>query len=319
MASAYTAEQISAYLNHIQLPKRYHLDNEPPHPRDLAFLNALHVHTISTIPYENLTLHYSSARQISLHPQRLFQKIVRDGRGRGGYCMEISIMFNHILRGLGFEAYTAGVRIRQRENGIPRGDYIGWVHIVNIVTLPGREKYVVDVGFGGDGATKPMPLIEEHIISNIGEQEICFVRDHIPQQVNRAEHTKLWIYQYRNGKDTDWNPFYAFAEFEFLEPDFGIMNWYTGSSPLSHQTYNVLIVKFLRRKKEGEEREEVYGKRMLVNGVIKENLGGRTNVVKECSTEEERLAALKEYFGISLTEEERLSILGHCSELRGTS
>ena len=35
-------------------------------------------------------------------------------------------MFNHVLKGLGFEAYTAGVRIRLREGGVPAGDFVGW-------------------------------------------------------------------------------------------------------------------------------------------------------------------------------------------------
>lgn len=33
------------------------------------------------------------------------------------------------------------------------------VHIVNLVTLPDGTKWMTDVGFGGDGATKPMPLV----------------------------------------------------------------------------------------------------------------------------------------------------------------
>jgi arylamine N-acetyltransferase len=123
MASAYTPVQIDAFLQHIQMPEKFYPVNKPAH--DVAFLTALHVHTISTIPYENLTLHYGS-RKISIEPLDSFQKIIGNDRGRGGYCMEVSIMFNHILRGLGFNAYTAGVRIRKRENGVPSGDYIGW-------------------------------------------------------------------------------------------------------------------------------------------------------------------------------------------------
>jgi arylamine N-acetyltransferase len=124
MASVYTSDQIEAFLRHIQIPNEYYPANKPV--LNAAFLNALHVHTISTIPYENLTLHYSPTRQISVEPHHSFQKIIGDGRGRGGYCMEISIMFNHILRGLGFKAYTAGVRIRRREDGVPSGEFIGW-------------------------------------------------------------------------------------------------------------------------------------------------------------------------------------------------
>jgi arylamine N-acetyltransferase len=124
MASAYTPMQILAFLHYIRLPEKYYPANMPSH--NAAFLTALHVHTISTIPYENLILHYSRDRKISLNPQHIYQKIVGDGRGRGGYCMEVAILFNHVLRGLGFKAYTAGVRIRKREKGVPSGDFIGW-------------------------------------------------------------------------------------------------------------------------------------------------------------------------------------------------
>lgn len=126
MASVYSPAQISAFLTLIQLPQKYHPENNPP--RDLAFLTALHVHTISTIPYENLSLHYSPTHIISIHPQDAYTKIVEGGRGRGGYCMEVSIMFNHILRGLGFSAYTAGVRIRMRDGGVPAGHFVGWYY-----------------------------------------------------------------------------------------------------------------------------------------------------------------------------------------------
>ncbi|KAF1996017.1 arylamine N-acetyltransferase 2 [Amniculicola lignicola CBS 123094] len=312
MASAYTQSQISAYLSHIEIPPKYHLSANPP--RDAAFLKALHIHTISTLPYENLSLHYNATHRNSLDPQDLYRKIVENNRGRGGYCMENSIFFNHILRGLGFLVYTAGVRIRLRENGVPGGDYVGWVHIVNIVTIDG-QKYMVDVGFGGDGATRPIPLIPNSPVKNLGTQEIQLVRDHIPSQTHRVEDTQLWIYQYRNGEHLPWNSFYAFPDFEFMEADFKIMNWFTGSSPEAHQTYNVIAVKFLRKKLEGED-EVIYGKRMMLNGTVKENLGGKTVIVQECTTEVERVAALRQWFGITLSEEEKVGIIGHVTELK---
>lgn len=121
---AYTPEQLSLYEDLIQLPSRYRHHNRPD--LGLAYLTALHVHTISTIPYENLSLHYSDTRLVDLDPQKLFQKLVGDGRGRGGYCMENSILMNHVLRALGFQAYTSGVRIRLRSDGVPSGNHIGW-------------------------------------------------------------------------------------------------------------------------------------------------------------------------------------------------
>ena len=55
---------------------------------------------------------------------------------------------------------------------------------------------------------------------------------------------------------------------------------------------------------------------MLVKGVVKENLGGKTNVVQECNTEAERVEALKAWFGIELTDEETTSIRGWHTELK---
>ncbi|KAH9237290.1 hypothetical protein K456DRAFT_1334957 [Colletotrichum gloeosporioides 23] len=183
MTSAYSPDQVSLYLECIGVPERCR--HEPP---TLEFLTMLHIHTISTLPYENLSLHYNPSHNISLDPQYLFRKMVTDKRGRGGFCMEIAILYNHILRALGFDAYTAGVRTRPRIEGVPKGDFPRLVrhltphssypvhiryqfylpltprllrgHIVNIVTFADGSKYHSDVAFGGDGATKPMPLIE---------------------------------------------------------------------------------------------------------------------------------------------------------------
>ena len=124
MISAYSQEQLANFLSHIQIPSKYRPHNDPP--RDIAFLTNLHTHTLSTVPYENLSIHYSKDHRISLDPQHLYQKIVVEARGRGGYCMENSLFYNQILVGLGFRAYTVGVRIRHRIDGVPQGEYIGW-------------------------------------------------------------------------------------------------------------------------------------------------------------------------------------------------
>ncbi|KAG0647465.1 putative acetyltransferase [Hyphodiscus hymeniophilus] len=311
MASAYSSSQIEAWDKHVSLPTRFQSSQKPT--KNIEYLNALHVHQIAAVPYENLILHYSKDHAVSLDPQKLYQKIVTDTRGRGGYCMENSILFNHVLRGLAFQVYTAGVRIRPRVGGVPSGDYIGWVHIVNIVTLPDGSQYMLDVGFGGDGATKPLPLISGHVEQNLGPQEIRLLYSTIPQQIDQSK--KLWIYQYRNGQDREWNSFYAFPELEFLAQDFEIMNYYTSTSQgtTNFQTRTVLIVRFLRGK--GEDAEKIVGKVMLVNGEVKRNMGGKTEVVKVCRTEEERLKALEEYFAIKLTEDEKKGVRGRNVEL----
>ena len=123
MASAYSQEQLNQFYTHIDFPQ---VLREQPEP-SLRVLEALHQHTLSTLPYENLSLHYNADHRISLDPQHLFQKMITDKRGRGGFCMEVAILYNHMLRAIGFDAYTAGVRTRGRLEGVPQGDYPGWL------------------------------------------------------------------------------------------------------------------------------------------------------------------------------------------------
>nr|CBL43285.1 TPA: arylamine N-acetyltransferase 1 [Botrytis cinerea] len=317
MASAYSPEQIDQYEEYISLPSKYRRRNNPA--LTLDYLTSLHIHQISSIPYENLLLHYSPSHSVSLDPQALFTKIITNARGRGGYCLEGSTFFNHVLRALGFQVYTAGVRIRRRSihDGVPRGDYIGWYHIVNIVTLPSTQKYMIDVAFGGDGATVPLPLTSGPPTRNLGTQEMRLISSPIPQQVDQSK--PLWIYQYRNHPSKEWNSFYAFSEHEFLHEDFEIMNYYvsTSLSERNFQTKNVLIVRFVRGEDE-EGQQKIVGKRMLLNGEVKQNMGGKTQLVKVCESESERVEVLREFFGITLTEEEIGGVRGRNVELGGS-
>jgi arylamine N-acetyltransferase len=317
--SVFSEDQVSQFLDYIGLPpslqqQRYSGDAT----KDIQLLNQLHIHTISAIPYENLWLHYNPTHTNTIKPQDAFTNIITANRGRGGYCFQVSIFFNHMLRALGFPAYLAPVRIRYRVDGIPQGDYSGWVHLVNLVQLSDETKWCLDVGFGGDGPTAPIQLVHNAPQTNLGAQEIRLWHDWIPTQLHRTEASKLWIYQYRNSAQQEWNAFYAFSETEAMEADFYNLNWYTGSHPESFQTFTCIIVSFLRRfKDDGSGEQEIYGKRMLVNGVVKENLGGRTSVVEDCKTEEERLGALEKWFGMRFTEEEKVGIRGWGTELRG--
>ncbi|EAQ85722.1 hypothetical protein CHGG_06975 [Chaetomium globosum CBS 148.51] len=320
MDSAYTPSQVDAYLTHIGLPPSFHPSANPT--LNLTYLTTLFTHQITTIPYDNLSIHYSPTHTIDLNPQALFTKMITANRGRGGYCMENSILFNHMLRALGFsDAYLAGVRIRPRVAGVPQGEaYTGWVHLVNIVSVPGEAaKYVLDVGFGGDGMTRPMPLVEGAVQHNgIGTQEVRLGRRFIPNQRFRGEGAeRMWVYEVRNGVERDWVPFFAFHDrFEFTEADFGNINWYTSQAKESHQTWTTLAIRFLRGVAE-DGTAKVVGKVMMAEGVIKENLTGKTRLVKVCKTEEERVAALAELFGIHLTPEEAASIKGRPAELLG--
>lgn len=308
--ATFSKEQLSKYFDHIQLPLKYRQDSVP---RDLTLLTALHIHQIAAVPYENLSLHYSQHKTVDLNPQTLFTKFVENERNRGGYCMEGSLFFMHVLRSLGYEAYPTGVRIRLREDGIPKGDYVGMTHMALIVELDGEEcdKYVCDVAFGGDGPTAPMPLKAGPITKNLGLQEVRFARERVPG----SKRQEFWVYQYRNSPAKPWNSFYVFNDTEFLEVDFNVVNHFTSQAG-TFQNFTIMIVKFLLGQEETTGEGKIIGKVMLVNGVVKRNMGGKTEVVQVCSTEAERISALKTWFGISLTDEEVSGIKGHATELK---
>jgi arylamine N-acetyltransferase len=188
--------------------------------------------------------------------------------------------------------------------------------MINIITFPDGQKWACDVAFGGDGMTVPMLLAEGNIITNLGTQEIRYAYEPITQLPARKptiQPSLFWTYQYRNSPSQPWNSFYVFREHEFLLEDFRIMSYYASTSAESFSTYTVVAVKFLR----GEGADRVTGKVMLINGTVKRNLGGKTEVVEECETEEQRVTALKKWFGIELSEAQREGIKGYVSELRG--
>lgn len=180
---------------------------------------------------------------------------------------------------------------------------------MNIVQLPSGTEYHLDAAFGGDGPTRPLPLISGHITTNLGTQEVRLIRGSMAKQ-SRPER-EVWIYQYRNNASKEWNSFYSFTEVEFFQDDFEVMNRFTSWDAL--QKGNRWVVKFLRGGEvegfpllEGEVVDGVdgnvvvVGKVMFVNDVVKVNLGGRTRVVDCFQTDEARAEGLKRWFSMSL-------------------
>ncbi len=128
--AVYNGSQISKYFSHISLPKDsqdlQHTSSKLHEPNNaLKFLASLQRHQLAAVPFENLTLHYSSHHSISLDPDYLYNKIVC--KGRGGYCMENNCFFGTILRTLGFTICSAGARVSQSVSATGDvDDFGGW-------------------------------------------------------------------------------------------------------------------------------------------------------------------------------------------------
>lgn len=118
----YSPEQISAYFDRLRLPeqhRKYDVAGMEPEAA-LAYLSKLQRLHLIAIPFENLTLHYSPHRQICIHPEDLFKKIIGDNNGRGGYCMENNCLFGTLLYSIGFTIMSAGGRVFEN------GQWTGW-------------------------------------------------------------------------------------------------------------------------------------------------------------------------------------------------
>lgn len=183
-------------------------------------------------------------------------------------------------------------------------------HMINIVTLSDGKKYMLDVGFGGNGPIQPLLLDPEHSHSQyIPPAEVRLIYDNIPD--NTDPNQKLWIYQHRMNPDAPWVPMYCFTELEFLPSDYELMNMRTSQSRTSFFTYRVMVVKMIL------EGGEVVGTLMLVGAEVKRRVGGKVEHIMTCKTEAERVQALEKWFGIRLREDEKVGIKGMVTELHG--
>jgi arylamine N-acetyltransferase len=118
----FSRQQVDQYFNRLKIAetqRKYDVAELDPEEA-YRYLALLQKHQLVEVPFENLSLHYSPHRQISLHPEELFKKIIGDNNGRGGYCMENNGLFGMLLYTLGFRMYSAGARVC--DNGL----WTGW-------------------------------------------------------------------------------------------------------------------------------------------------------------------------------------------------
>ncbi|PWY92299.1 putative N-acetyltransferase family protein [Aspergillus heteromorphus CBS 117.55] len=315
----YTPQQLEQYFDRISLPQQYrasavvktgaNLDDEGA----LALLRVLQRYQVASVPFENLNLHYAVHRGITIDPQGLFDKIVDPQSHRGGYCMENSTLFGTVLRSLGYEVTSVGGRVNEAAQPMsasrnwkgPKFD--GWNHMVNIVTI-GKQKYLIDVGFGSNGPHQPVPLIQNYEFRNVGEQSGRLISGAIAQHTNKDQ--LLWHYEIRNGTGA-WTPAYCFTETEFLPEDFTIINYFMSTSRESWFTFHVVCVRMLL---DGDG-EKIIGELTLFNNQLKRRLGATSEVLETFSSEQERVAALEKFFHIPISPADQASIRHTISEI----
>lgn len=182
--------------------------------------------------------------------------------------------------------------------------------MVNIVSI-GQNKYHVDVGFGGNGPIVPMPLDKSsHIQPHIAPASARLQYRNIPGNTNPDQ--RLWVYEHRIDENNDFNMTYCFTELEFLPSDYNMMNYYTSTSPKTFFT-RVIVG---NKKILSEDGETLVGDLILENGSLKWRVHGKKEKEIKLESEEERVKAIEEHFGIKLGQVERDGIKGMPSEIK---
>lgn len=149
-----------------------------------ATLRALHHAHMLAVPFENLDI--ALGRAIVIDEEALLRKIV-DHR-RGGFCYELNGAFSALLKAMGFRGTLLSARVA-RANG---GEGPEFDHLTLRVDLD--EPWLADVGFG-DSFLEPLRLkagIEQ--LDPAGKFHLLQIDDRF--QMERAEPDGSWKRQY---------------------------------------------------------------------------------------------------------------------------
>ncbi|KAL1310685.1 hypothetical protein AAFC00_000946 [Neodothiora populina] len=232
----------------------------------------------------------------------------------------------------------------------PGPRYDGWNHRITLVRFTDdatveaedgvkdvKRTFLVDTGFGAKCPTKPLELnrdVPTRITNMAPKQESRIRWTNIPDNVNKSQ--LIWVYEFRYDVKADWIPAYCFSETEFLPNDYAMMSFFTSHNPKSWFTYSVVCVKMVMGKRssstttttprqygqqaaeqlqDSEVEDEIVGDVTLFNNEVKRRVHGEAETVERLETEDQRVAALKKWFGISLTDSERDGIKGKASAL----
>lgn len=235
--------------------------------------------------------------------------------------MEANNFYHTVLHSLGFSVYMAGSRIYRSH-----GTYGGWTHVVNLVTIAG-VRYLLDGGFGPQGPPRPVAL--EHGVQSyqIAPAQMRLMHEPIPEFLDQSQ--RVWVYQQRRDEDSEWAPMYCFTDYEFTPTDIESMNYAPWLSKQSFFTHKVVAVRFATSKEtndgdgpgspgEGALEGRIDGTVTINQNVIKWRKGGKKIVELKFEREGDRIAALKNYFGIELSDEDRDAINGTASAVEAS-
>ncbi|CAM5248186.1 Arylamine N-acetyltransferase OS=Rhodanobacter lindaniclasticus OX=75310 GN=B1991_12070 PE=3 SV=1 [Rhodanobacter lindaniclasticus] len=186
---------------------------------DLATLRGLAVAHVATIPFANL--HPLMGLPVELGLAALQRKLV-DQR-RGGYCFEQNLLFEAVLREIGFEVSGLIARVLW---GQPDDAETPQSHMLLRVELAG-ESWLIDVGFGGHVLTGVLRL----------QPDVEQATAHEPFRL--LERDAEWRMQ--SLAHGQWRTLYRFTLRPVPMIDYVVANHYVSTHPASRFVGNLLL------------------------------------------------------------------------------
>lgn len=320
----YSPEQLQTYFERIKIPKRFLHSPVFTNPilartveYGLSLAQALARYHVCSVPFENLELHYSADKHISLDAADLYLRFAKDGQryGRGGRCMENNTFFGIVLRSLGYEVRNCAARVSRMLHPSKavrqtQGEtYNGFSHMLNLVRFD-DQWYVVDVGMGIMGPNIIFPLQDGYESLSVPPRRIRLQKRVIPERASLCEEyaPTLWCFDVCSKPSLDgcskWITTYCFTETEYLPQDYEIMSWFTSTSPKSFFTSLVICQKMLL----DEAADSIVGSICLLDMTLYETVRGQKTVLAEFATEQERIAALADVFHIHLSDTQQRAV-----------
>lgn len=182
-------------------------------------------------------------------------------------------------------------------------------HQVNLVTIH-DEVFITDVGYGPNNIVTPLSLQKEgEVVNAIHQETIRIIRTGLED--NEDPDQKVWVFQHRLNPDNSWRNCYCFTELEFRPEDFEVMNLATSHSPRRFFTQRAFCTKMIL----DESGKKIIG-RLTLQTELKRTINGQSEIIKEFTTEDDRLAALKEFFNIEFSKSDASSVIGTTAEIK---
>jgi N-hydroxyarylamine O-acetyltransferase len=229
----------------------------------LETLQALHLAHATHIPFENLDVLRGCPGALDL--ESLSAKLIDDKRG--GYCFEQNALFAAVLEAIGFRVTRLAARVRLGSTRVgPRSHMLLAVEIES-------EKWLADVGFGGDGLLLPLPLKPDQVTRHYDWRYRLVLED--------------GVYVLQSQRPEGWFDLYALT-LERQEPaDYEVSHYFTSTHPSSHFV-NKLVV----------QQPGKVARWTLVNRLLTEWNPDGSKVETVLPDDEAILAALAERFGL---------------------